>query len=450
MYSRLYRLVFIVSIVCWGLCHEMMTAEGCLPSSWIRNPTNHDNTAMGQCMPSNYKKLREHDIRHRITAMLTTMTLRQKVGQVFILAFRKTHNNQPLRVINTTVQRHIEQYHPGGIVLFGENIDTIDQTVTLITDLQASSVLPLFIAVDEEGGRVSRLNASGKMHATKLPGNGVLGRTGDTELSYKTGRFIGQQLMSLGFNMNFAPVADLNSSSGNSFIGDRSFGDDPDNVGRMVATMVKGMQQQNISSVLKHFPGHGDTSADTHKGTVTFEHHYERLRSRELIPFISGIGAEADGIMTAHIRLPSVTNGDVPATLSEEILTDILRDEIGYDGLILTDALEMVAITKYWSPEEAAVMAFQAGADILLLPPSYERAYNALLNAITDGRITEKRLDESIRRILRVKILRDIISNPGKQNGKRSAASPDEVLGSKQGKDLVDSIVHYSERITEH
>jgi len=370
----------------------------------------------------------------RVEQLISSMTLEEKIGQVFLVAFRTDSNGNPLLSLDDYTREQIQKYHLGGVVLFAENIDTIQQTKELISDIQASSKIPMFIAIDEEGGKVSRLNASGKMHATRLPGNLILGRTGDPELAYKVGALLAEELLSLGFNMNFAPVADVNTNPYNPVIGSRSFGSDPETVGDMVAKMVEGLQSRNVCSVLKHFPGHGDTSDDTHTGAVIVNHNRERLEKVEFVPFKKGIQSGADGVMTAHIQMPEITGDSIPATFSHDVLTGILRNDMNFSRLIITDALEMGAISKYWLPGEAAVNAFKAGADVLLMPASLSEAYEGLLEAVREGRISQERLDQSVRRILMVKEERNILE------GKENDSDPEKVLGCKAHLDIVREI----------
>lgn len=373
----------------------------------------------------------EEDI---IEKQIKNMSLKEKIGQLFIVAFRSNLKGEPLHYLDDYTRHIIEEYNPGGIILFSQNIDSIQQTKKLIEEFKLNAKVPMFIAIDEEGGKVSRLNSSGKMHATKLPGNQLIGKTGETELAFRTGVLIAEELSSLGFNMNFAPVADVNTNPKNPVIGSRSFGSEPGLVGEMVVEMVRGMQSKSICTVLKHFPGHGDTSQDSHNDAVVLNHNRERLDKVEFIPFIKGIEAGTDGIMTAHIQIPEITGESIPATLSPEILTGILRNEMNFDNLIITDALEMKAISKYWSPAEASVAAFKAGADILLMPGSLSEAFNAILDAINKGEIPVERLDDSVRRILRVKRERNIL------NPIPNLADPEKILGSEEHLELVREI----------
>ncbi|WP_243467446.1 beta-N-acetylhexosaminidase [Acetivibrio straminisolvens] len=366
--------------------------------------------------------------------MINSMALEEKVGQIFIVAFRKGKLSQPLKVLSSSAKQQIQKFNPGGVILFSENIDTISQTRKLIQDMQEISKIPMFIAVDEEGGRISRIGNNEKMHSTKIPSAYTIGLANDSVLAYQAGKILGAELSALGFNMNFAPVADVNTNPDNPVIGDRAFGSDPYKVAAMVQEMTRGMQEHNVCTVLKHFPGHGDTSYDSHLGQVVINHDIERLRQIELIPFEKGILSGADGVMTAHIMLPNITDDNLPATLSDEILTGLLRNKLKHQKLIITDAMEMKAISNYWSSSEAAVMAFKAGADIILMPDSLDKAYNGILEAVKNGEITEERLNESLRRILTVKLERNILEN------KESPVDPEEVLGKQEHLDIVERI----------
>lgn len=346
-----------------------------------------------------------------INSLVASMTLEEKIGQLFIVAFRKDEKGNNLYTMDEHVKNQIEKFKIGGVILFSENISTREQTSNLIKSMQSVSKIPLFISVDEEGGRISRLGNNPEMGVTKLPSAKEIGDTNDPDFAYRLGKKLGSELLSFGFNMNFAPVADVNTNPKNPVIGDRAFSSDPKIAGIMVEQFVKGMQEENISSVLKHFPGHGDASKDSHKGAVVIEHGIERLKGIEFVPFKKGISAGADAIMTAHIILPEIEPDNLPATLSNKILTDLLRKELHYDGLIITDALEMQAIKKHWPCDKASIMAFKAGADILLMPDSLEKAYNAILNAAVNGDITEDRIDKSVYRILKVKYKRGVLKN---------------------------------------
>ena len=346
-----------------------------------------------------------------VKAMLENMTLDEKIGQLFIVSLRSFKETEPVLTADEKVKSGIEKYKIGGVILFAENIKSIPQTAGLTEALQKCSEIPLFIAVDEEGGKVSRITKSAEMHATVFPDNSVIGETKNPELAKQVASAIAREISSLGFNMNFAPVADINTNPENPVIGTRSYGSSAEEVSLMVAAAVDGIQSHPVSAVLKHFPGHGDTGSDTHYGAASVSHTKERLLSTELLPFIAGIQNGADGVMTAHILTPEIHGENVPATLKPEILTGILRNELGFDGLIITDALNMGAITKHFSSDEAAVKAVLAGADILLMPENLDLAISGIKKACNDGLIPVDRIDESVERILRIKYKRNLFGS---------------------------------------
>lgn len=369
-----------------------------------------------------------------IQEYIKKMTLEEKIGQLFMLAIREDSNGNPILNTNEYVIDIIDKYKPGGFILFGENIDTVEQTQNLINDLQINSNSPLFIGIDEEGGIVSRLQKSGKIGATKLPTSRLIGSKGNTMLAYQVGMIIGRELSALGFNMDFAPVADVNTNPNNPVIGNRAFGSDANIVGDMVATEVEGIQAQNVSSVIKHFPGHGDTQADTHTGAVYLDTDLESLKQIEFIPFEKGISAGADGVMVSHISLANVTGNNIPASMSKEIVTDILRQQLNYNGLVTTDALDMGAITQEYESGEVAYMSINAGVDLLVMPQDIESAYNTLYDAVKVNKISEKRINESLTRILSLKYDRNLFS-PIEIN-----TSAIDILGCKEHLDIINKI----------
>ena len=338
-----------------------------------------------------------------IDSILDDMTVEEMVGQLFIAACRLDASDDPVLTASQGFDDLITSYRLGGVILFAENIETIDQTASLIADMQEASAVPLFVSTDEEGGRVSRVGANTAMEATDFPPMADVGTAGDPELARSVGRVMGEELYALGFNMDFAPVADVFTNPQNTVIGDRAFSSDPQTAAEMVGAFVDGMQSSGVAAVIKHFPGHGDTTADTHKGTVSVSHDLARLREVEFVPFRAGIGAGSVGVMSAHIGAPNVTGDDTPSTLSHVMLADILRGELRFQGLIITDALEMKAISGTYASGDACVRAFLAGADLLLMPLSMADGYQGVLRAVQDGAIGEDRLRESVMRILSVK-----------------------------------------------
>ena len=229
-----------------------------------------------------------------------------------------------------------------------------------------------------------------------------IGSTGDTELAYDAGSTIGKYIREYGFNLDFAPVADVNTNPDNIVIGTRAFGSDPELVSRMVSAFLDGLHKQQVFGTIKHFPGHGDTTNDTHTGYVAVYKTWEELLEAEIIPFRDNLG-KTDLVMTAHITMKNVTSEDVPATLSHEIITGKLRKELGYDGVVITDAMNMGAILNDYPSGEAAVRAIEAGADIILTPHDYAESFNAVLEAVRSGRISQARINESVLRILKLK-----------------------------------------------
>src|SRR6266581_343084 len=338
---------------------------------------------------------------------LAKMSLEQKVGQVFMLGFEGTTLNAANRAL-------VNGLHLGGVTLFARNVDTAAQVAQLDADLQTiADPLPLFISVDQEGGLVVRITDG----ATIFPGNMAVGATGDPTLARKVADASASELLAMGINMDLAPVVDVNTNPLNPVIGVRSFGSDVSLVSEFGVQTIQGLQSSGVSAVGKHFPGHGDTSVDSHRGLPVVPHSLERLQALEFLPFKAAIQAGVDGIMTAHLYLPAIEpQQDLPATLSKTVLTGLLREQLGYQGLILTDALDMDAIKKDRAAAEAAVQAFEAGADMLLIAGinADDRLHlgdgpPALLAAVQSGRVSEDRLDASVLRILEAKAKRGIL-----------------------------------------
>lgn len=368
--------------------------------------------------------------------LLSEMTLEEKIGQMFFIGSRYNSEGTNQYDMDGALEEKLKKYKPGGFIFFAENIDSIPQTVELIQKIRQSAEIPIFIGIDEEGGIVSRLNKAQKIHSTVMPEPFAIGGTKNSEYAYKAARAISEEIGSLGFNLDFAPVADVFSNPENKVIGKRAYSDDPAVAAEMVAEAVKGMDDSGIIPVLKHFPGHGDTLQDSHTGVAVVKNDLERLRQVEFLPFKAGIAAGADIVMTAHVMTPEITQNDLPATLSKPMI-DILRNELSFDGIIITDGLEMSAITALYKEEDAVVMAVQAGVDMLLLPKDLESAFNAVLTAVRDGRISEERIDGSVKRILKLK-LEKLTDKPGEIPD--PDPDPEEALGSKEHRDLAEQI----------
>lgn len=345
--------------------------------------------------------------------VVENMTLREKIGQLFIVNLELLDTSRGSyyehQEFTEEMADTLNLYKPGGVIFFARNMTDREQTKKLILDLQENTEIPLLISVDEEGGSVARIANNSNMRTTKFPTMEVIGEIKDKEYVYNMGVTIGSEIKELGFNLNFAPVADVRTNSFNTEIGNRSFGDDPKLVADFVEQMVKGMQEQNISATLKHFPGHGDAGSDSHQGPVNVENDLNRLRSVEFLPFSSGIKAGADCVMVTHLSISRVTGTVEPASMSSLIIEQILRQEMGFEGIAITDAMDMGAITEVYEPGEAAVRAIKAGMDVVLMPVDFDEAYNAVLEAVKEGEIKEERINESVTRIIRTKIKRGVI-----------------------------------------
>lgn len=341
---------------------------------------------------------------------LSRMTLEQKVGQLFVLRPEAMDDVFSTRNLGTTeVSSHmremIEKYCPGGFCIFNQNILNEEQLLRLTAGLHACGQIRPFLCIDEEGGNTSRIAQNGSFDVPVYESMGAVGDTGDPAQACDAGRVIGTYLKKYGFDGNLAPVADVNTNPENIIIGRRAFGSVPEAAARMVAAFTEGIRETGVACCLKHFPGHGDTRDDTHRCRVCVTKTWDEMKECEMIPFAAGIEAGAEMIMSAHITALNVCPEGLPATLSYTLLTEKLRNEMGFGGVIITDALEMRAIRDHYPDGESAVMAFLAGADILLMPLDFEAAYEGVLSAVKSGKIPMRRLDESVERILRLKKL---------------------------------------------
>lgn len=345
---------------------------------------------------------------------LKTMSLEEKLGQLFVVNLEllddSNGNYYEHQKITKKMKENLQKYHVGGVILFSRNIAKRKQTKKLIRRLQKNAEIPLFVSVDEEGGDVARIGSNEKMKTTTFPTMEEIGKKKDADYVYNMAATIGKEIGELGFNVNYAPVADVKTSQLNLEIGTRSFGDDPAKVSQMVDAYVQGLKSQNICATLKHFPGQGSSSGDTHQGSVDIDSSISGLRKTDFKPFEAGIDAGADFIMVSHISVSKVTESSEPASMSDLIMTTILREELDFDGIIITDAFDMASITENYTAGEAAYGSVKAGADIILMPQDLEEAYGALLEKVQDGSLNQKRLDDSVLRILRLKFEKGILS----------------------------------------
>ena len=348
-----------------------------------------------------------------VEEQLRKMTLREKVGQMFYvrpeaLAPSIEWNSyddlqiDPLQAVTEEMKYVNEQYPVGGVILYAWNIDDKNQLARIISDIRKLKG-QLVLCIDEEGGRIARIAQNPNIDVEVIGPMGDIGETENPQNAYYAGNVIGTYLSKYGFDIDFAPVADVNTNPDNIIIGSRAFSDDPQVAAPMVTNYLQGLKDAGIVGCIKHFPGHGDTQNDTHTGYVQSLKTWEEMKNCEMVTFKAGIQWGCQLIMTAHIAVPNVTNSDIPSTLSSVVLQDKLRGELGYQNIIITDGMEMGAITQHYSSGEAAVRSIQAGVDIVLGPKDFIEAFDAVMDAVETGTISENRINQSVRRILKLK-----------------------------------------------
>ena len=396
-----------------------------------------------------------------VEKLIENMPLKQKVTQMIMPDFRKwqeanQESPQDLTKVNAEVADAIDKYDFGGVIFFAENVKETKQTLALTQDMQKAAIenkanngkIPLLLAIDQEGGIVYRLGTG-----TALPGNMAIGATNDPKLAKEAGQIIGRELSALGLNVDFAPVLDTNNNPQNPVIGLRSFSSDPNRVAYLGIPMMKGIQDYNVAVAAKHFPGHGDTAVDSHTGLPLVDKSLAEPEKLELLPFKKAMDEGVDLLMTAHIQYPQIEKDQVvsketgekiyvPATLSDDILTGLVRKKYGYKGVIVSDAMGMDAIAKNFGEVEAVKMAIKAGVDLVLMPTTLrskadltkiDTIVNAVVDAVQTGDISEERLNESVRRILTLKEKRGVLNfDPSV----RTAEKAEEAVGSTLNRDL--------------
>lgn len=339
-----------------------------------------------------------------VDALLERMTLRQKVGQLFIVcpeALATSDSKTGATALTADMAAALKEYPVGGIIMFSANLVSPDQITKFNADLQNASEIPLFIAVDEEGGRVARLANHPAFDLPKYQSAASVGAGGDAAAALEMGSTIGVYLRRYGFHMDFAPVADVNTNPDNPVIGTRAFSSDAGIAAKMAGAMAEGLRKEGIVPTFKHFPGHGDTAEDSHKGIAVSYKTKRELEACEWLPFAEA--GSQDCVMVGHIALPEINSDLTPATLSRTVVTDILKGELGFRGLVVTDSLSMQAITETYTPGEAALGALEAGCDLLLMPEDLPEAFEAVVTAVEDGTFGERQLDAVVRRILAFK-----------------------------------------------
>lgn len=340
--------------------------------------------------------------------IVDSMSLEEKVAQLFLVQPEAIVDIGTATAAGDATKQAINKTPVGGFVYFSDNLQSEQQVQDMLRNVQKYSEdrigLPAFLSVDEEGGTVARVASTGRFDVTDVGDMAKIGASGDVQQAKQAGETIGSYLSELGFNLDFAPDADVLTNPDNTVVKKRSFGSDPQVVSDMSLAVAQGLAQHQVYSVYKHFPGHGATAGDTHQGYAYTDKTLDELKQSELIPFENAIQNNAAFIMAAHISAPRVTGDDTPASLSKTMITDILRGQMGYDGIVVTDAMNMGAVTEQYTSAQAAVKALQAGADVVLMPEDFQEAYQGVLDAVKDGTLTEQRINESVTRIVTVKV----------------------------------------------
>lgn len=412
-----------------------------------------------------------------VTKIVSKMTTREKIGQVLLVNFRffdvnewnfphgdlieyedingKKYNVVAVDRLNSTITTAIKKYHIGNVILFAENFNSTKSAVNLISSMQlaatSSGNLPLIISVDQEGGRVNRF-----FQTTVFPPAAVIGMTKKTELAFTEGQYLAEQCNAFGINLDFAPVCDVNSNPKNPVIGDRSFSSNPKTAATFSSELYKGLKSKNVIACAKHFPGHGDTETDSHLGLPVIRKSKSQWNACEAVPFKTNIADGIPVIMSAHIQYPALDNSKIragktgkmitrPATLSKKILTDLLRGELGYKGVICTDALDMRAISKNFTESQAVIESLNAGADLICNPiqiisqkdlSRLEDLYQRIEKAIADGTLSEERLTEAASRIVQLKKNYGILSAQYRMPSKEDIINTQKILSDKKYKEF--------------
>ncbi|SDP24413.1 beta-N-acetylhexosaminidase [Clostridium gasigenes] len=344
--------------------------------------------------------------------LLDSMSLEEKLEQMIIIDIPYIYedNNQVnFTKVTESVKEFFKTRKPGGIILSKNNMINKEQTTMMISEIQnMKDKVPFFITVDEEGGRVSRIPIKLNIQAATEIGN-----TGNPKKAFEAAQTIGKALKQLGFNVDYAPVMDVNTNPNNPIIGDRAFSSDPKIVSQFGVEFINGLRKEGILSTAKHFPGHGDTSADSHKGFVEVSHDINRIRNVELLPFREAIKNNVDFVMVGHISVPALDSSRTPASLSKPIVTDLLKNEMGFKGVVITDALDMGAITQNYDKYESVKLAINSGNDIALMPDititpgkdisQYDELIKYLKDEVNKGNIKQERIDDAVMRILKAK-----------------------------------------------
>lgn len=410
--------ILVLSICCIGIKFYIDKRDKDIPSNNETSDLNNNTNNINEEIP------KEPTLEEKVDEEIKGLSLREKIGQMLVIDYNSTEYTNELDIL-------LKEVKPGGFILFKYNISNYTQTVYYISKIKESNNIPMLISIDQEGGRVQKIKQVADVNVLDIPDMYTLGKTKDASLAYDVGKVIAEELSAFGINTDYAPVIDVFSNPNNTVIGDRAFGNDYQRVIDMAIPLAKGMKEKGVISTYKHFPGHGDTDADSHIELPVVTKTKEELYQNELLPFKAAIENGADMIMVAHIALPNVTGNYMPASLSNEVINGILRDELGFKGVVITDAINMKALVDNYTLEEIYKYTINAGTDIILMPLKPIDTVNTIEKLVNEGTITEERINESVKRILLMKHSNGLYEN--KQLNKDN-------IGTKEHIDIINKI----------
>lgn len=404
-------LILLASLLLTGCAAEPVSTTESTAAATTTPPETDSMTEATTLPPETTRPPETTTAPDPMDVLMDSLTLEQKVGQLFIAAPEQLLEDvTAITAMTDELAAALQTYPLGGIILFAQNIQEPEQLMALNKALADACLIAPFLSVDEEGGLVARLGRNSAFDLPTYENAAAVAASGDPEDVLNMGRTIGGYLAKYGFNLDFAPVADVNTNPNNPVIGTRAFSSDPEVAATMAAAFAAGLREQGVCATFKHFPGHGDTDQDSHSGLAISWRNREQQTACEWIPFREATAR--DFIMIAHVALPEITGDMVPSTLSRPVVTGILREELGFDGLIITDAMNMGAIADSYGSSEAAIAALEAGCDIVLMPNNVPEAFRAVMDALNSGRFTEQWLDETVRQILSFKQAHGILTLP--------------------------------------
>ncbi len=365
------------------------------------------------CQKTSPQTTSENTTNEQTMETLNALTLEEKIGQMLIIESRFPNLTEEFKTTLETVK-------PGGFILFAENFSTLKQTEQLIEEIKSTSTLPMIFATDQEGGQVQRLKALKETIVSDIPSMSKVTETQNPELAYLLGRTMSSEMQVFGINVDFAPVLDVDDPSIENEIDERTFSTDKNMVSLMALSLASGLEDGGVIPVYKHFPGHGSTAIDSHNDLPIIEKSRQELEESDLVPFQNAINHHAKIIMVGHIAVPSLSNDNTPASLSKTIITDLLKNEMHYQGIVISDALNMKALTKYYTPEEIYTQAINAGIDMLLMPENPENAVEIIKKQVEEKKIDVQRIDDAVTKILNLKFQ----NLSQKQNDAKTLNSP--------------------------